>query len=73
MDTMDKRHFDYAMDQANKEESRTKLSTVCGCAITLAGFGVAGYLALHGQTIVALTVSMPLATILAIVVGKRFI
>ena len=73
LDVMDKRHFDFAMDQAKKEGSKAKLSTICGLIITVAGFSVSGYLALHGQPLVGLSISTPLATILAIVVGNRFI
>jgi hypothetical protein len=73
MDAMDKRHYDFAITHVNAEAKRGTVGTICGSIIALVGFSMAGYLALHGQTIAALSISMPLATILAIVVGNRFV
>lgn len=73
IDVADKRQFDYAIDQAKKEESRKKFTTICGAIVAIVGFGLTGYLAMHGHEFVALTVSLPLATILAIIVGNKVI
>jgi hypothetical protein len=46
---------------------------VWGSAITLAGFAATVYMGLHGHEFIALTISLPLSTILAIIVGNRFL
>jgi hypothetical protein len=73
MDAMDKRHYDFAVAHVATEGKRATIGTISGALIAVMGFSISGYLALHGQTIVALSISMPLATILAIVVGNRFV
>ena len=73
IDTADKRQFDYAISQAKSEHDGKKLAIACGSAVAILGFSVKGYLALHGQVVPALSISLPLATILAVIVGKRFL
>jgi predicted lipid-binding transport protein (Tim44 family) len=73
MDSMDKRHFDFAVTHVQTEARRSTIGSICGALIAILGFSLSAFLSLHGQTIVALSISMPLATILAIVVGNRFV
>jgi hypothetical protein len=73
IDSMDKRHYDFAVAHVQTEARRSTIGTICGAAIAVLGFSISGYLSMHGQTIVALSITMPLATILAIVVGNRFV
>lgn len=73
IDTADKRQFDYAIDQAKKEESRRTFTTVCATIVTAVGFGLTAYLAMNGHEMIAVTISLPLATILAIIVGNKII
>jgi hypothetical protein len=73
IDTADKRQFDYAIQQTEREIAGKKLAMICGSAVTLIGFGVAAYLGINGHEFVALSVSLPLATILAVIVGRRFL
>lgn len=44
-----------------------------GSVIAIAGFAATVYLATSGHEMIALTISLPLATILAIIVGNRFL
>jgi hypothetical protein len=73
IDTADKRQFDYAISQAKSEHDGKKLAIMCGSAVAILGFTVTTYLAIHGQIVPALSISLPLATILAVIVGKRFL
>ena len=73
METFDKRQFDYAMDQSGKQDSRKRRTLTYGSIVTVIGFIITAYLAKNGYELVAMTISMPLATILAIIVGNRLI
>jgi hypothetical protein len=73
IDTADKRQFDYAISQAKSEHDGKKLAIICGSGVAALGFTVTTYLAIHGQIVPALSISLPLATILAVIVGKRFL
>ncbi len=73
IDIADKRQFDYAMEEAKTSTAGRKLAIVMGALITIAGFLATIYMALNGHEFIALTISLPLATILAIVVGNRFL
>jgi hypothetical protein len=73
MDSMDQRHYDYAVTQVQTETKRGTIRAICGSVIAMAGFLIAAYLGLHGQVILGLSISMPLATIIALVVGNRFL
>lgn len=73
IDVADKRQFDYAIKQTETETSGKKLAIVCGSLVALIGFVAAAYLGTHGQMAIALSISLPITTILAILVGKRFL
>ena len=73
IDIADKRQFDYAVQQAESETAGKKIAIICGALVALVGFGGAAYLGIHGQVAVAMSISVPITTILAILVGKRFL
>ena len=73
METFDKRQFDYAMEQSDKQDSRKRRTVTYGSIVAVIGFIITAYLATNGHELVAMTISMPLATILAIIVGNRLI
>jgi len=70
-DVIDKRHFDHATNMADKRSARDKISMGIGGAIAFLGIGGAIYLGANGHEMIALSISLPLATILAVVVGRR--
>jgi hypothetical protein len=72
-DAADRRHFEFAMNQAKMEDAGRELSIKLGSVIALAGFIAAGVLAMYGHELAAVTISLPLATILAVIVGNRFL
>ncbi len=73
METIDNHQFEYVMDQASKQDTTRKRTITYGSIVTVAGFIITAYLAVNGHELVAMTVSIPLATILAIIVGSRLI
>ena len=72
-DVIDERHYKYAMDRANRDSTGKKWAMSIGGVITVAGFAVSAYLAGSWNTVAAVSISLPLATILAILVGNRFL
>ena len=70
---MDERRFRYAMDQAEKESSSTRLTFVEGGGIAIAAFGVLLALAYMESDIGAGIVATFLATIIAVVVGSKLL
>jgi hypothetical protein len=72
-ESTDKRHFEFALAQANSEDRGKKLCIWIGGFVALAGFAGASYLGIHGHEIAALSISLPLVTILAMIVGNRFL
>ena len=72
-DATDKRHFEFATEQAKRDDSGKKLSIIVGGIISLAAFVAAGLLAVKGHDTAAITISLPLTTILALIVGNRFL
>ena len=73
IDVADRRQFDYAMEAARKEQSGKRLAIICGALIAVAGYGATTWLAIHGQSVAALSISLPLTTVLAMVIGNRFL
>ena len=73
IDATDQRHFDYAMESVKRSTSGKKVAIWCGGLIFFVGVAATTFLATHGHEISALTISLPLATILAVVVGNRFL
>ena len=72
-DGIDKRHFDHATNLADKRSARDKISMGVGGAIAILGIGGAIYLGANGHEMIAMSISLPLATILAVVVGRRLL
>ena len=73
IDATDKRHFDYAMDGVKRSASGKKVAICVGAVVSVAGFAATTFLAIYGHEIVALSVALPLATIIAMIVGRRFL
>lgn len=72
-DETDKRHFHFAMTQARREAKGRTLAILVGGAVAVVGIGVSALLSMYGHELVAVCVAVPLTTILAIVVGNRFL
>jgi hypothetical protein len=70
-DDQDERHFQIAKDQLQRLEGQNKRNIFIGSLVVLVGFTLTGFLAMHSHEMVALTISLPLATILAMLVGNR--
>ena len=68
--TLDERHFQYAMDRAEKRSMKDKLRHGIGGMIACVGMIGSIYLAMNGHDFIALSLSLPLATILAVIVGR---
>lgn len=73
MDRFDERQFKFAMDQAKKLDSTRRRILFSGSSVAIIGFALAAYLALNGHTFVAMSISIPLATILAVIVGNKIV
>ena len=73
IDVADKRQFDYAIEDAKSVKSGKRAAMAWGSVIAIAGFTATVFLAMNGHEMIALTISLPLATILAIIVGNRFL
>lgn len=73
IDVADRRQFDYALEDAKAQQSGKRTAIWVGALIAIAGFAATLFLATHGHELIALSVSLPLATILAVVVGNRFL
>jgi hypothetical protein len=72
-DATDKRHFDYAMNQAKIDDDNQRLSIRIGALIAIAGFAGSALLAMYGHELAAVSISLPLTTVLAVIVGNRFL
>jgi hypothetical protein len=73
VDSTDKRHFDYAMDEVKRSASGKKIAMSCGAFVAIAGFGATAYLAMNNHELIALAIALPLSTIIAMIVGNRFL
>lgn len=69
----DRRSFEFAMNEARSERQGKKLAMIVGGLVTVLGIGGAIYLGMNNHPIIALSVALPLATIVAMLVGNRFI
>jgi hypothetical protein len=70
-DDQDERHFQFSKEKLNRIEGQNKRNLYLGSFVVLVGFGLTGFLAMQGHELVALTISLPLATIVAMLVGNR--
>jgi hypothetical protein len=73
VDAADKRQYEYAMEEIRHSSSGKRMAVICGSVVTAAGYLISGYLAAHGQSLVAACISLPITTVLAVLVGSRFI
>ena len=71
VEKMDGRQFELAMEQTKSASATNRWSMCVGGLVAIIGIGVAGYLATHGNGIVAGILATFLATILAVIVGSR--
>lgn len=72
-DILDERHYQFAMAQSSRDASGKKWAMFVGGIITTSGFSAATLLAYSGNTIAAISIALPLATVLAVVIGNRFL
>jgi hypothetical protein len=72
-DDQDERHFIFSKEKLNRMEGQSRRNLFVGSFVVLVGFGLTGYLAMHSHELVALTISLPLATIVAMLVGNRIL
>lgn len=70
---IDKRNYDFAIKRVDIDEKRGRRNLYIGAIVAVAGIIVSGYLSVQGHELVATTISLPLATIIAILVGNRFL
>jgi len=68
---LDKRDYDFAKDRIGREDQRGKRNLYLGSVIVVVAFSVAGYLSIHGHEFIASTISLPLVTLLAMLVGNK--
>jgi hypothetical protein len=73
VDAADKRQFDYAMEEIRRSSSGKRIAIVCGSLVTAVGYAISGYLATHGQSLIAACIAAPITTVLAVLVGNRFL
>ena len=73
IDASDKRHFDYAMEEIKRSSAGKRVSIVCGSVVALLGYGITGYLAMHGHDLIAMAIALPITTVLAVIIGRRFL
>ncbi len=73
IDVADKRQFDFAIEQETTSRTGKKIAICCGSAVAIIGFAATAYLAANGHEVAAMSISLPLATIIAVIVGNRFL
>lgn len=72
-DAMDKRHFEYAMEKSKQNQAGKQRAMILGTLITIAGYAASGLLAAYGHEMASVSIALPLTTILAMVIGNRFL
>ncbi|HWZ44408.1 MAG TPA: hypothetical protein VNW97_13100 [Candidatus Saccharimonadales bacterium] len=72
-DAADKRQFDYAMEDIRRSSLGKRIAIASGSVVAIVGYAVSGYLAAHGQALVAACIAAPITTVLAVIVGNRFL
>jgi hypothetical protein len=70
-DVIDKRHFDFAMCQAEREDRGKKTGMMIGGAVTVAAYAAAAFLAYSGHDVVAAVIAASVTSVLAVIVGNR--
>lgn len=72
-DSVDERHFKFAMDEAKRDHEGKRMCVRIGAIVAVAGLAGASLLALYGHELASVSISLPLVTILAVIVGNRFL
>ena len=57
IESMDARHFDFAMDQAERGDNQGKRNTYVSAGVALAGYSLTAFLASTGETLIAAVVA----------------
>jgi len=73
VEAMDSRHFELAREKASSAATTKRQSVIIGGVLALAGLAAATYLAASGNGIVGGIIATFLATIIAVVIGSRFV
>lgn len=68
---LDKRAYEFAKERVGRDDQRGKRNLYLGSVIVVVAFSIAGYLSLHGHDFIASTISLPLVTLLAMLVGNK--
>ena len=68
---VDERHFTYSMEQAKQTGDSARMSVLVGGGIAALGLIGVSYLALKGEHVIAGIIGTFLATIVAVVVGRK--
>jgi hypothetical protein len=68
---LDKRAYEFAKERVGRDDQRGKRNLYLGSVIVVVAFSIAGYLSLHGHEFIASTISLPLVTLLAMLVGNK--
>lgn len=71
VERMDNRRFEVAKQQATAAAKNSQLSILVGGSVAVCGFALVGFLSSNGNGVVAGTVGGFLATIIAVVVGRK--
>ena len=70
---IDERHFEYAKKRLENSDRTHKRNIFLGSVVTVIGIAATAYLAMHGHEVIAMTVSLPLSTIIAMLLGNRLL
>jgi hypothetical protein len=73
VEVTDQRHFEFAKDSVQRRHKGMIIAMICGCVIAVVGYVSVVVLALEGHELAAVTVGAPITTVLAMVVGNRFL
>jgi hypothetical protein len=73
IEVTDQRHFDFARESVKRRATGMIVAVVCGSLIALSGYAGVVFLALKGHEMAAAIIGLPLTTVLAMVVGNRFL
>jgi hypothetical protein len=69
---LEKKRLDQEQQRINHDDAVKARNLMAGILIVIVGIGAAVYLAINNQVSVALSITGPLATLVAVVIGRRF-
>jgi hypothetical protein len=73
LDATDKRHYEYAIEEIRRSSAGKKLALIFGSLVAIMGYGMTAYLGMHGHELIAMAIALPITTVLAMIVGRRFL